>query len=192
MKQGKEKSLVISGATITYTLIMSPRARRIRLQVNREGLCSVVAPEGTREYIITNSIYEKSSWIFKKLEYFSQVRTVSPRINLGSTRDEYLRNKEKARELIEKKLQHFNMFYNVSWQRVSVKNITSRWGSCSKLGNLNFSYKLALLPEPLMDYVVVHEMCHLLELNHGDVFWKHVKKAIPEYNERRKQLKQYI
>jgi predicted metal-dependent hydrolase len=69
----------------------------------------------------------------------------------------------------------------------------SRWGSCSRKGNLNFNYKLIQLPQELADYIVVHELCHLKQFNHSHAFWNLIAETIPNHIELRKILKnQYI
>lgn len=101
----------------------------------------------------------------------------------------YLQHKERAREIVNERLAHFNKTYQFEFRRVSIKNQKSRWGSCSKKGNLNFNYKIALLPEKLANYIVVHELCHLGELNHSRNFWNLVSKTIPDYKQIRNELK---
>ncbi|MFT5849892.1 MAG: putative metal-dependent hydrolase [Patiriisocius sp.] len=93
----------------------------------------------------------------------------------------YLLHKESARIQIRAKLLYWNQFYNLSYNRVAIRNQRRCWGSCTSLGNLNFSYKILFLPEHLQDYIVVHELCHLAELNHGQGFWNLVAQQIPEY-----------
>lgn len=100
----------------------------------------------------------------------------------------FLAYKEKAREMIKERLEYYNAFYNFKYKRVAIKNHKSRWGSCSKKGNLNFNYRLVHLPERLSDYVVVHELCHLGELNHSRRFWALVEKVMPDWRVRRKEL----
>ncbi len=102
----------------------------------------------------------------------------------------YKRDKEKARELIKERLLYFNNFYNLTYGRVSIKNVKSRWGSCSRRGNLNFNYKLLYLPSRLVDYVVVHELCHLQEFNHSKSFWDLVARTFPDYKNLRQQLRE--
>lgn len=102
---------------------------------------------------------------------------------------DFLKNKEKAREIILERLKHFSGFYNFSHGRVSIRNQKTRWGSCSRQGNLNFNYRLVHLREELLDYVVVHELCHLKEFNHGSSFWNLVAKAVPEHQVLRRELK---
>ena len=87
------------------------------------------------------------------------------------------------------RLAYFNEFYQFRVKRVAIKNSRSRWGSCSQLGNLNFNYKLALLPPALADYVVVHELCHLKHFNHSEAFWAEVARAIPHHRVLRAKLR---
>ncbi len=93
----------------------------------------------------------------------------------------YVTHKEAARQLIHQKLTFWNGYYGHVYNRVAVRNTKRRWGSCSSLGNLNFSYKILFLPETLQDYLIVHELCHLKEFNHGQGFWDLVAQQIPEY-----------
>ena len=93
-------------------------------------------------------------------------------------------HKERARILVHERLVYWNQFYKLSFNRVAIRNQGTRWGSCSTKGNLNFNYRLALLPLELVDYVVVHELCHLKHFNHGADFWNHVGHTIPDYKER--------
>jgi len=102
---------------------------------------------------------------------------------------DYKKHKEEARELIMSRLEHFAYPYGFSYGKVSIRNQITRWGSCSKQGNLNFNYRLIHLPLELLDYVVVHELCHLVEFNHGRKFWDLVARAIPDYKELRRRLK---
>jgi predicted metal-dependent hydrolase len=105
------------------------------------------------------------------------------------TRRDYLANKEAARFAIHKKLESFNAFYNHPYRGVSIRNQKTRWGSCSSRGNLNFNVKIVFLPESLQDYLIVHELCHLKELNHSKRFWDLVAQTIPDHIARRQQLR---
>lgn len=103
----------------------------------------------------------------------------------------YIDHKEVARELIHARLLHFNNHYNLTYKRVAIRNQRRSWGSCTSLSNLNFSYKILFLPPELADYIVVHELCHLKELNHSKNFWDLVAETIPDYLEKRLALKKY-
>lgn len=105
------------------------------------------------------------------------------------TTAEYVQYKEQARTLVHQKLVQWNALYNFSYNRVSIKNQKTRWGSCSSKGNLNFHYRIVFLPEPLVDYLIVHELCHLGQMNHSKAFWDLVEKTIPDYSIRQNMLR---
>ncbi len=97
--------------------------------------------------------------------------------------------KTRAGKLVMGRLEYFNQFYKFKFNRVFIRNQKSRWGSCSSKGNLNFNYKIALLPPALADYLIVHELCHLGEMNHSLRFWQLVSEQIPDYKKLRRELK---
>lgn len=109
----------------------------------------------------------------------------------------YKTHKEKARTLVEQKVSQWGSHYvaaghlfPTNMKRLAIRNQRTRWGSCSKQGNLNFNYKIALLPERLADYIIVHELCHLGEFNHAKAFWDLVAMAIPDHEQCRVELRQ--
>ena len=102
---------------------------------------------------------------------------------------DYSKNKELAREILTKKVESFNVHYKLSYNKIAIRNQKTRWGSCSSLKNLNFNYRLIYLPGHLIDYIVVHELCHLKEMNHGKNFWLLVGETIPDYKRRIKELR---
>lgn len=101
----------------------------------------------------------------------------------------YLTHKEMARGFVHERLAAINVHYSFLYKRVFIKNQKSCWGSCSERGNLNFNYKLLFLPPHIADYVIIHELCHLAELNHSPRFWLLVAQICPEYKKCRKELK---
>ena len=101
----------------------------------------------------------------------------------------YKENKEKARKVILERLNYFSPLCEVEYKRLAIRDTKRNWGSCSSLGNLNFNYKLLFLPACLRDYVVVHELCHLKELNHSPKFWLEVEKVMPDYRFFRQHLR---
>lgn len=100
--------------------------------------------------------------------------------------------KENALALAENGIKKFNVFYNFEINRIFIKNQKTRWGSCSSNNNLNFNYKIVFLEPHLADYIIVHELCHLKELNHSRKFWNLVAKTVPHYKDSRSGLKNYI
>ncbi len=100
----------------------------------------------------------------------------------------YKANKEEARTLVHRKLVEWNLHYNFTYNKVAIRDQRSRWGSCSKKGNLNFNYRILLLPEHLQDYIIVHELCHIGMFNHSREFWALVAKTVPDHAVRRRAL----
>ena len=96
-----------------------------------------------------------------------------------------------ARTIFDERLAECNKRYGFSYRRVTIKEQKSRWGSCSRQGNLNFNWRLLLAPLPVLDYVVVHELCHLQELNHSPRFWQLVALACPDYAAHRAWLREH-
>ncbi len=113
-------------------------------------------------------------------KFLFKTRIVRRRVTNKGARSEYLKYKETARELVHARLAHFNQFYNFEYNKVFIKNTKTKWGSCSSKKNLNFSYKIALIEPELQDYLIVHELCHLAEMNHGKGFWDLVAQQIPD------------
>lgn len=98
--------------------------------------------------------------------------------------------KQKASEAIHDRLQYFNQHYQFKYNRVTFRNQKTRWGSCSSRKNLNFNWRLIMAPIQVIDYVVVHEMCHLEQMNHSKKYWALVAERIPLYKEVRKWLRE--
>ncbi|MFA6190292.1 MAG: M48 family metallopeptidase [Candidatus Staskawiczbacteria bacterium] len=100
-----------------------------------------------------------------------------------------VKKREQARRFATERINYFNKFYGFKVNRIAIKNTSTRWGSCSSRGNLNFNYKIIYLRPALADYLIVHELCHLGELNHSKRFWALVSKTIPDYIIINKELK---
>ncbi len=181
-----KKQIELHKKKVEYTLKVSKRARRMRLAIYCDGGFVVTAPRNISNNIIEQFIIRKSQWILDKLEYF---KGISGKINVKGTENDYASYKDQALVLAEKRIEYFNKIYGFKFNKINIKNQKTRWGSCSRKGNLNFNYKIALLPEKLADYIIVHELCHLKEFNHSQKFWNLVAKAIPDYLEIRNELK---
>jgi len=130
-------------------------------------------------------IAKKSEWILKKFEYFRNLGGSIFKVKKG----DIARLKKEAYLIVLSRLKYFNVFYRFTYKKIAIKNQKSRWGSCSKKGNLNFNYKISILPPHIADYIIVHELCHIGELNHSKNFWNLVAKTIPDYKESRAQLR---
>ena len=129
-------------------------------------------------------ITEKEVWLRSVLDKTPKKATTHKEDRAG-----YLAHKERARVFVESRLVELNRQYGFVYKQVRIRLNKSRWGSCSASGNLNFDYRILFLPKCAQDYLLVHELCHLRELNHSKRFWALVSATVPEYKEVRKLLK---
>jgi predicted metal-dependent hydrolase len=174
------------GEFSTLTIIKSNRARRMRIAIYCDGRVLVTVPSLLGESLIKKFIFEKKEWISEHLNKFLKSPIRHVKLN---TKGEYKKSKIQAFNLVKERLDYFNRYYNFPFNKVSIKNQKTRWGSCSKRGNLNFNYKILFLPMEARDYIIVHELCHLKEFNHSKNFWNLVKETIPNFQDIRKSLR---
>lgn len=180
------KTIELGEKKVEYTLRSSKRARSLRLSVASGGVFTVTAPKAMRQSRIEQFIQKKSDWVLDKIAYFRQF----PRkVSIKSKRRHFPEHKARALALVQERLEHFNQFYRLTGKKIAIRNQKSRWGSCSRKGNLNFNYKIALLPQRLADYIIVHELCHLRELNHSTKFWALVAQTLPNHRSLRRELR---
>ncbi len=181
-----QKVIELNAQKVEYTLRVNKRARGIRLSVASGGVFTVSAPPFIRTSVIEEFIQKKSEWVLDKIKYFSKF---PKKVFIKSKRKHFAEHKGRALALVRERLAHFNPHYDFKWNSVTIRNQRSRWGSCSRKGNLNFNYKIALLPPDLADYIIVHELCHLGELNHSRAFWSLVAQTVPKHRALRKELR---
>lgn len=181
-----ERALSLPSGQIRYRLKVSRRAKLMRLSISPESGLVATLPLGFDSGRLEKFLKQKAAWILRKLKLVAKYKK---RPRLKASAGEYKSLKFQALALAKEKVNYWNRFYNFNYNRISIKNAKTRWGSCSKKGNLNFHYKIVELPEPLLDYLIVHELCHLKEFNHSAGFWELVGKAAPGYNELRKGLR---
>ena len=183
-----KKMINLNGQNVGYTLKTSARAKRMRIAVYYDGDCIVTVPKNIDSEMVERFIRAKSLWILQKIKYYSHLPSTTWPVG---TKTDYLKYKNEALYLVQTRLDYFNQFYNFKWQKISIKNQKTRWGSCSQKGNLNFNYKIVLLPAEMADYIIVHELCHLGQLNHSAKFWQLVAKTVPNYSQIRNDLRQH-
>jgi predicted metal-dependent hydrolase len=95
----------------------------------------------------------------------------------------------RALEKLKEKTKRYSAILGVDAKSVDVKEYKARWGSCSSSGDVTYNWRIIMAPHHIVDYIVVHELCHLLEHNHGPKYWKHVQTVVPDYKECREWLK---
>ncbi len=173
---------------ISYIIKSRKGAKGVRISVHTDTPVVITKSRLVPEILAHNFLKSKATWIQEKIEELSK----KPKKLLAhySTKD-FKENKQNAYVLVHNKILHFNNFYKFEVKSVTIRNQKTRWGSCSGKGNLNFNYKIIFLPEELQDYIIVHELCHLKEMNHSKNFWALVAKQVPDYKDRINKIKVY-
>ncbi len=180
-----KKYIELNSETIEYTLKVNSRAKRINVRIKHGGEVIATIPRSIHQGLVEDFMKRKSEWIIRTINVFTSLKK---QITKKDDRLQFLELKEEARRLVHSRIEHYNAFYQFTYHKVAIRNQKTRWGSCSRKGNLNFSYKLVLLPPHLADYIVIHELCHLKEFNHSPKFWDLVAKTLPNHKELRKEL----
>lgn len=165
-----------------YEIIRSSR-KTIAIQVKPDGTVVVRCPRRMAVGEIRSFVQSKEDWIEKSLSAILQNREPT----LTKRESEALKKQTKA--LMEARVTHFAPLVGVDYGRISIRAQRTRWGSCSSKGNLNFNCLQGLVPEPILDYVVVHELCHRKHMDHSATFWEEVARVLPDYRDRKKWLK---
>lgn len=170
---------------ISYKLIRSSR-KTIAIQITPEGAVLVRAPSRMRDIDIRAFVENKRSWIEKHLAKQSS-QPADPPLTIADIHT----LADQALKVIPKRVAQFAPIVGVTYNAITIRNQRSRWGSCSAKGNLNFNCLLMLCPEDVVDYVVVHELCHRKEMNHSARFWAEVERVLPDYRVRQQWLKEH-
>ena len=163
-----------------YRLIRS-RRRTVAIQITRDGVL-VRAPMGMPIAAINAFVSSKRAWVEKAL-------AARPSQQPAFTSEELATLTRQAKQDLSQRAKKYAPLLGVSYSRISIRHQKTCWGSCSSKKNLNFNCLLMLTPEAVRDYVVVHELCHLLEMNHSEKFWSLVERTMPNYNASRKWLR---
>lgn len=182
-----EKEVDINGNRVSYTLKRSRKAKRMRVAVLCDCSIVVTSPQALPENAILKFIKLKSDWITNKITFFSNL-DIDSDIAIWS-KDHFEKHKAEALKVVQKKVRHYSKKHDFAPNQVRVKMLKTKWGSCSKKGNLNFSYKIIFLPSKLQNYIVLHELCHLREMNHSKRFWSLLSTYVPDYKDLRDELR---
>lgn len=167
------------------------RSRRKTLQVEVTANCSVIvrAPSWVPRSQIDDFVKERQDWIDRTIAKMQKRIDETPVLDRYSEH-ELAKLTEDARAAIPPLVKKYAEQMGLPYGRVTIRAQKTLWGSCSAKGNLNFNCLLMLLPEPVMEYVIIHELCHIRELNHSDAFWKEVEKYCSDYKYLRRFLKE--
>ena len=167
---------------IHYRLVRSSR-KTISIQIMPNAEVIVRAPNRMPKAAIEAFLLEKWGWLEKHL-----AKQTPPLSALTDAQIDALI--QQARSAIPERVAYYAPAVGVTYGRITIRSQRTRWGSCSSRGNLNFNCLLMLAPEQVVDYVVVHELCHRKEMNHSPRFWAEVERILPDYRQSKRWLKE--
>ena len=182
----KYAKILAEGLLMDYTLIRSNR-KTMAIYIRPGGLVELRAPLHCPKRDIDRFVASKAKWI-KEKRALVLGRAQQHRPEPDPALEAALR--ARAKEILPLRVTYYAKLMGVTPAQVKITGAKTRWGSCSARGNLNFSWRLMLAGEDEIDYVVVHELAHLREMNHSPRFWAVVEAAMPDYKQRRLRLKQ--
>ena len=181
----KEELVKIAGLSV---LLVRSSRKTLAVQIRADGTVIARAPRRMPKDRILCFLSEKASWIRMqqgKMQEREKMRQQA-RIHLDAAQEKELR--ERAKSVLAQRTAYFARQVGVTYGRITVRDQKTRWGSCSQTGNLNFNFRLILAPLEVLDYVVVHELCHRRQMNHSTQFWQEVAQVLPDYRKRKAWL----
>ncbi len=168
--------------------VLRSRRKTVSLEITPAGEVLIRAPLRATEASLRAFAESRRDWIAKHLALWRERQAAAlPRL----APEEEARLRAEAKLLFPRRAARFAPLLGVEYGRISVRGQHSRWGSCSAKGNLNFNYLLLLAPPEVLDYVVVHELCHRKEMNHSKRFWALVGSQIPDWRAKRAWLREH-
>lgn len=181
-----KKLITLNNQDIPFKIYKRRGIRNITLSYSPGRGVSISAPKYYPLFLLERFLRSKTEWLMERIRKLPFRPTPSKK----NQREEYVLKKEQARRIIQERAAYFAHIYDLRFNRISIRNTRSRWGSCSRDKNLSFSYKVAFLPDHLRDYIIVHEICHLKEMNHGKRFWGLVAQTFADHKELKRELKE--
>lgn len=202
-RKNEQRKIEYDNISIPYTLIKSDR-NSYSIQISVERGVVIRTPLRYSELFLERMLHEKEKWIIKKYEEVCANREKMMHSAYSQKERDDLKKIyiKAAKEYFPKRVQYYvNEVYwdeneifeetQLPYVNITIRDQKTRWGSCSSKGTLSFNWRLMLAPPRVLDYVVVHEICHFKYMDHSREFWRMVESIIPDYRERRKWLKEH-
>ncbi|MDF2503610.1 SprT family zinc-dependent metalloprotease [Clostridium sp.] len=184
-----------AGEDIEVQVLFSKR-KTMGISIEPTGDIKVRSPIGIPEDVIIEMVKGKAAWISKKLYYFKHrpYQSASREFVTGELfmylgRECPMWYREMAKEEINKRVSFYQKYFNMKPSEIKVKEQKRRWGSCTYKDSLLFNWRCVMAKESVLDYIVVHEMCHMVHKNHSKEYWKAVASILPDYKQREQWLK---
>ncbi|MCL2195371.1 MAG: M48 family metallopeptidase [Oscillospiraceae bacterium] len=169
---------------MNVALVRSKR-KTIGIYIKPDGQVEVRAPLRSPMRDIERVVQEKAAWIAEKQQLMLQRQANAVQI----TPELEKQCRKQAKAILPGRVKHFADIMGVAPTTMRVTGAMTRWGSCSSRGSVNFSWRLMLCDDDVIDYVVVHELAHLREMNHSPRFWAIVEQVLPDYKRRKLKLR---
>lgn len=194
------------------------KGKKLAIKMDPFGFLTVKAPNGTSKETIIQTIKSNGKWLIEKMAE-NKAKEVSPNarqyenegtflylgkehhldelIEIGNLDQEMLKNNLKkfymksCKEIVEERIKIYQEQLKVKPKTIEIVESRVKWGSCNSHRNLTFNYLLAMAPIEVIDYVIIHELCHLLHMNHDRSFWRRVGSIMPDYKEKEAYLEFY-
>ncbi len=166
--------------------------KTLSIEIKQDLRIIVRAPSRMKSADIEKFIEEKTAWIEKHLNILRRrkEKTADKEPIKPFTCEEIEELAQRALTVIVPKVEAYATMIGVTYGKITVRNQVSRWGSCTAKGNLNFNCLLMLCPSYVLDYVIIHELCHRRHMNHSEAFWKTVELYCPEYKSAKAWLRE--
>ena len=172
-----------SGKKIPYKIVRRKGMKRMLLSFSSKGELVLTAPRLTPAFFINAFLEKSQTWIDTHLAHITSRQDV-----VSHQKSDYVEKRDEARKIIELRVKDLATMYGFQYQKISIRNQRTRFGSCSRTGNLSFHYCIAFFTPEERDYIIIHELCHLRHFDHSPAFWQEVAKLAPHYARIRKNL----
>lgn len=169
-------------------LLIRSRRRTIGLHIGSDAQLTVRAPMRASMRAIEKILAQKHEWILAAQKKMRRRQAEAPKPIPAKFLKDY---KRQALQIISSRVRHYAKPLLLAPSAIKVNSARRRWGSCSRRGSLNFSYRLLFAPLPVIDYVVVHELVHMRHLNHSRAFWNGVAEVLPDFRKHNRWLKEH-